>query len=223
MPWVSNWRSLLVSACRLMPGRASRSSVKRCGPCSSSRTIKADAYRDAAGVFVLLPVTAEEDRQISRMSQAVIAPEPYLENLLMPYVIDSVRERGVLPHAIRADFPVSWSSHLDIADAAVALFERTDVTGVVSVGQYPAITGPDLAEAFGTRLGRDVVFEPRPWPRSGHGAGAADSRDTRSRAMSTIMSSWPPTSPRRPTSSRSVRASTPWPAAAISAWRRKEE
>jgi uncharacterized protein YbjT (DUF2867 family) len=96
----------------------------------------------------------------SGVSHAVIAPELYLENLLMPYVIDSVRERGVLPYAIRADFPVSWSSHLDIADVAVALFERPDVTGVVSVGQYPAITGPDLAEAFGTRFGRDVVFEP---------------------------------------------------------------
>ncbi|MFC8663900.1 NmrA family NAD(P)-binding protein [Streptomyces sp. NPDC057199] len=161
------------------------------------------AYRDAAGVFVHLPVTSEEDRRIfadnilsavraarparvvfstsgapidpaaggaaatlaagladSGVSHAVIAPELYLENLLMPYVIDSVRDRGVLPYPIRADFPVSWSSHLDIADVAVALFERTDVTGVVSVGQYPAITGPDLAEAFGTRLGRDVVFEP---------------------------------------------------------------
>ncbi len=96
----------------------------------------------------------------SGVSHAVIAPELYLENLLMPYVIDSVRERGVLPYAIRADFPVSWASHLDIADVAVALFERPDVTGVVSVGQYPAITGPDLAEAFGTRFGRDVVFEP---------------------------------------------------------------
>lgn len=93
------------------------------------------------------------------VSYAVVAPELYLENLLMPYVIDSVRERGVLPYPIRADFPVSWASHLDIADAVVALFDRTDVTGVVSVGQYPAITGPDLAEAFGARLGRDVVFE----------------------------------------------------------------
>jgi uncharacterized protein YbjT (DUF2867 family) len=169
----------------------------------SSATDLTDAYRGADGVFVHLPVTAEEDRQIfagniltairaarparvvfstsgflidpaiggasatlasgladSGVSHAVIAPELYLENLLMPYVIDSVRERGVLPYPIRADFPVSWASHLDIADAAVALFERPDVTGVVSVGQYPAITGPDLAEAFGARLGRDVVFEP---------------------------------------------------------------
>ncbi|MGI5290666.1 NmrA family NAD(P)-binding protein [Nonomuraea polychroma] len=95
----------------------------------------------------------------SGVSHAVIEPTLYLENLLMPYVIDTVRERGVLPYPIRADFPVSWASHLDIADVAVALFERPDVTGVVSVGQYPAITGPDLAEAFGAHFGKNVVFE----------------------------------------------------------------
>lgn len=95
----------------------------------------------------------------SGASHAVIAAELYLENLLMPYVIDTVREQGALPYPIRADFPVSWASHLDIADVAVALFERPDVTGVVSVGQDPAITGPDLAEAFGAHFGKNVVFE----------------------------------------------------------------
>jgi uncharacterized protein YbjT (DUF2867 family) len=96
----------------------------------------------------------------SGVSHAVIAPTLYLENLLMPYVLDTVRERGVLPYAIRADFPVSWASHLDIADTVVALFDRPDITGMVSVGQYPAITGPDLAEAFGAHFGKNVVFEP---------------------------------------------------------------
>ncbi|MGW0472294.1 hypothetical protein [Streptomyces coeruleorubidus] len=81
------------------------------------------------------------------VSHAVIAPTFYLENLLMPYVIDTVRERGVLPYPIRVDFPASWASHLDVADAVVALFDRPDITGLVSVGQFPAITGPDLAEA----------------------------------------------------------------------------
>ncbi|MFI7705461.1 NmrA family NAD(P)-binding protein [Nonomuraea sp. NPDC049480] len=95
----------------------------------------------------------------SEVSHAVIAPELYLENLLMPYVIDTVRERGALPYPIRPDFPVSWASHLDIADVAVALFDRLEVTGVVSVGQDPAITGPDLAEAFGTHFGKNVLFE----------------------------------------------------------------
>ncbi|KOG30090.1 hypothetical protein [Streptomyces resistomycificus] len=34
-----------------------------------------------------------------------------------------------------------------------------DVTGVVSAGQYPAISGEDLAEVFSTRLGRTVTYE----------------------------------------------------------------
>jgi uncharacterized protein YbjT (DUF2867 family) len=95
----------------------------------------------------------------SRVPHAVIAPTLFLENLLMPYVIDTVRERGVLPYPIRTDLRISWASHLDIADAAAALFDRHDVTGVVSVGQYPAITGADLAQAFGTHFGKKVVFE----------------------------------------------------------------
>ncbi|MGP4030176.1 SDR family oxidoreductase [Actinomadura sp. 3N407] len=93
------------------------------------------------------------------VSHTVITPTLYLENLLMPHVIDTVRERGVLPYPIRADFPVSWASHLDIADAVLALLDRPDITGVVSVGQYPAITGPDLAEAFGAHFGKNVAFE----------------------------------------------------------------
>ncbi|MGI5193553.1 NmrA family NAD(P)-binding protein [Streptomyces sp. CA-288835] len=93
------------------------------------------------------------------VSHAVITPTFYLENLLMPYVLDAVRERGVLPYPLRADFPAAWASHLDIADVVVALFDRSDITGVVSVGHDPAITGPDLAEAFGTHFGKDVVFE----------------------------------------------------------------
>jgi hypothetical protein len=51
----------------------------------------------------------------SGASHAVIAPELYLENLLMPYVIDSVCERGVLPYPIRADFPVSWGRTANVA------------------------------------------------------------------------------------------------------------
>ncbi|MFH8417224.1 NmrA family NAD(P)-binding protein [Streptomyces collinus] len=147
-----------------------------------------EAYRGADGVFVHLPVVSEEDRRDyarnivaavraarparvvfsaggapidpetggaaaalagglaeTGVPHAVITPTLFLENLLMPYVLDTVRERGALPYPIRAGF--------------VALFDRPDITGVVSVGQYPAITGPDLAEAFGAHFGKDVVFE----------------------------------------------------------------
>jgi uncharacterized protein YbjT (DUF2867 family) len=111
---------------------------------------------DTGGAAAVLAVGLAE----AGVPHAVIEPTFYLENLLMPFVIDTVRERGALPYPLRADFPASWASHLDIADAAAALFDRQDVTGAVSVGQYPAITGPDLAEAFGVHFGKEVVFEP---------------------------------------------------------------
>ncbi|MEU1182492.1 NmrA family NAD(P)-binding protein [Streptomyces sp. NPDC005820] len=95
----------------------------------------------------------------SGISHAVIEPRFYLENLLLPNVIAGVREEGVLRYSLPSGFRASWASHLDIADAATVLFARADVTGVVSVGQYPAISGEDLAEAFSTRLGRTVTYE----------------------------------------------------------------
>ncbi|PPF31179.1 SDR family oxidoreductase [Rathayibacter sp. AY1A3] len=89
---------------------------------------------------------------------AVLAPRLYLENLLLPPVIASVREQAVLPYPIREDFRVSWSSHLDVADAAVHLFERSDVSGVVAVGALPGLLGEDLAAGFTRYFGKDVVF-----------------------------------------------------------------
>ncbi|MER5226870.1 NmrA family NAD(P)-binding protein [Streptomyces flaveus] len=169
-----------------------------------------EVYRDAEGVFVHLPIVAEEDRQAfarnvvaavraarparvvfstsgfvvddpgnsdqdgtvesavttlvggladSGVSYAVIEPRLFFENLLMPHVVGAVREQGVLRYPLPAGFRVSWASHLDIADVAAALFGQPDVTGVVSVGQYPAITGQELAEAFSARLGRNVAYE----------------------------------------------------------------
>ncbi|MFI9730481.1 NAD(P)H-binding protein [Streptomyces sp. NPDC052092] len=175
----------------------------------SSITDLAKAYCGAEGVFVHLPLGAEDDRRtyahnivaavgearpqrvvvstsgavvddpgsplqeqadsaISTLisgledidvSHAVIAPRMFLENLLLPSVIESVGTEGTLRYPLTADFTVSWASHLDVADTAAALFAQPDVTGVVSVGHCPAITGPDLAEAFSARLGRDVAYE----------------------------------------------------------------
>ncbi len=64
-------------------------------------------------------------------------------------------------------------------------------------------------------------------PRTGAvvtgGRGQFCAAATRSRAMSVIMSSWPPTMPRRPASTRIERVSRPYRAAAVSACRRKLE
>ncbi|MCC4601145.1 NmrA family NAD(P)-binding protein [Xanthomonas melonis] len=98
--------------------------------------------------------------QRSGVSSAVIAPRLYLENLLLPILIDGVHTNGVLGYPLREDFPVSWSSHLDVADVAAQLFDRPAITGVVGVGQLPGLLGADLAAAMAKHFGRDVQFQP---------------------------------------------------------------
>ncbi|HHG5368192.1 TPA: SDR family oxidoreductase [Pseudomonas aeruginosa] len=95
----------------------------------------------------------------SGVSAAVIAPRLYLENLLLPMVFDVVRAEGVLRYPVRADFPVSWSSHLDVAQVAERLLDDHAVTGIVGVGQLPGLVGADLAAGMARHLGCPVTFE----------------------------------------------------------------
>ncbi len=89
---------------------------------------------------------------------ATIAPQLYLENLLLPVVIGAVKTEHQLPYPLGEDYPVSWCSHLDIADVAMSLLTDQSVTGIVGVGQLPAITGNELAEAFAKQFGHPVLF-----------------------------------------------------------------
>jgi uncharacterized protein YbjT (DUF2867 family) len=95
----------------------------------------------------------------SGVSHAVIAPRLYLENLLLPMVIQPAMAEGVLRYPLQAGFPVSWCSHLDVADVAERLLQDMSVTGVVGVGQLPGLKGADLAAGFAEHLGRTVGFE----------------------------------------------------------------
>ena len=96
----------------------------------------------------------------SGVPTAVVAPRLYLENLLLPVVLDPARQEGVLRYPLPASFPVSWSSHLDVADVVVRLLtDASPTTGTVGVGHRPGLTGPDLAASFSSHLGREVRFE----------------------------------------------------------------
>lgn len=91
---------------------------------------------------------------------AVLDPRIFLENLLMPPLMDAVKDEGVLRYPVADDYKVSWASHLDVAAVAVELLvRRREVTGTVGVGALPALRGADLASAFSAYLGRDVQFE----------------------------------------------------------------
>ncbi len=90
----------------------------------------------------------------------MVAPRLYLENLLLPVILGPVREEGVLRYPLPASFPVSWSSHLDVAEVVTRLLtDASPITGTVGFGHLPGLTGPDLAAALSSRLGREVRFE----------------------------------------------------------------
>ena len=96
----------------------------------------------------------------SGVPTAVVAPRLYLENLLLPVVLAPTREEGVLRYPLPTSFPVSWSSHLDVAEVVARLLtDASPTTGTVGVGHLPGLTGPDLAAAFSNHLGREVHFE----------------------------------------------------------------
>ena len=95
----------------------------------------------------------------SGISHAIVAPRLYLENLLLPMVFEPVKAEGVLRYPVRRDFPVSWSSHLDVAEVAEWLLTDMSTTGVVGVGQLPGLKGADLATGFSEQFGRAVTFE----------------------------------------------------------------
>ncbi|HEY9425105.1 MAG TPA: NAD(P)H-binding protein [Microterricola sp.] len=90
---------------------------------------------------------------------AVVAPRLYLENLLLPMVAGPAAAEGVLRYPLRADYPVSWSSHLDVAATVVRLLTDSSLEGTIAVGHRPALTGDDLAAGFAAHIGRDVRFE----------------------------------------------------------------
>ncbi|MBS7776821.1 NAD(P)H-binding protein [Acidovorax sp. CCYZU-2555] len=96
--------------------------------------------------------------QQTGVSLAVVAPRLFLENLLNPVVLGPVKSEGILRYPLRPDFPVSWTSHLDVAEAAERLLLNRSVTGLVGVGQSPGLTGMDLAQAFARYLGQPVAF-----------------------------------------------------------------
>lgn len=95
----------------------------------------------------------------SGVPTAVVASRLYLENLLLPVILAPMREEGVLRYPLPASFPVSWSSHLDVADVVARLLTDASITGTVAVGHRPGLTGQDLAAAFSTHLGREVRYE----------------------------------------------------------------
>lgn len=90
----------------------------------------------------------------SGLPLVVLRPALYLENLLAPGVLGG----GELRYPLPAGLPVAWLGHADLAELTVAALTRDGLEGaVLDVGGPRAVTGPQLAAAFGARYREQEV------------------------------------------------------------------
>lgn len=101
----------------------------------------------------------------------VLRPTLYLGNLLAPWSLPRILERGELAYPLPEHVPVSWLAPEDAAEAAVLALTadltaeltagRTDGVGdrlVVPLGGPRPVGGPELAQAVAAAAGREVHY-----------------------------------------------------------------
>lgn len=89
---------------------------------------------------------------------AVLQPTLYLENLLLPFIVDDLQQ-GVLRYPLPArGVEVAWVASSDLGELASEALD-TGVTGRHVARGPEALDGEGLAAALAEGLGRQVVFE----------------------------------------------------------------
>jgi uncharacterized protein YbjT (DUF2867 family) len=100
----------------------------------------------------------EEDLRRTQLPVTVIRPTFFLQNLLLPWVQQSVASTASLVYPIGPDRKLSWVSAEDVGRLA-ALIIRRDVYGhSISLGADEAIDGNELARIFSTGLNQHIEF-----------------------------------------------------------------
>ncbi|MBC7996378.1 MAG: NmrA family NAD(P)-binding protein [Leptolyngbya sp.] len=96
----------------------------------------------------------------SSIPTVVLKPTIYLENLLIPFFIQAIKENGVLDYPpVSADRKISWTSLEDQAKIAVAAMTNEQAVGkVFDIATPEPLNGDELAERLTVCLGRTVKF-----------------------------------------------------------------
>ncbi|MFC5748199.1 NmrA family NAD(P)-binding protein [Actinomadura rugatobispora] len=90
----------------------------------------------------------------------VLRPPVYLDNLAAPWAREALAG-GVLPYPLPAAHRVAWLAHDDLGALTAAAFDRPALAGAaVDIGGKEAVTGPELAAAFTSVLGREIRYVP---------------------------------------------------------------
>ena len=101
--------------------------------------------------------------QASGLPHITLIPTVYAENLFGPWTAPGLASRNELAYPVPANQPINWLASDDLGALTVAALERPELAGrIFTVGGPEALTGPELAAAFTTGLGRPVTYRPMP-------------------------------------------------------------
>lgn len=110
----------------------------------------------------------------ARVESTVLQPTIYMDNLLAPWSLPGIVKDGVLAYPAPADAAISWLSHRTLGDFFVAAAEREDAGGeVYRIGGPEALTGNDLVNMLGERLGKPISYQRIPLDAFASGLNAA--------------------------------------------------
>lgn len=93
----------------------------------------------------------------------VIEPTAYLENFLMPALVEELKTRDSFAYPMPRASRMQWVSHDDVAQFIVKAFQTPSVTRTsIAVSGPESLTGDEIAERLGRGLGRSIRFRPMP-------------------------------------------------------------
>lgn len=110
-----------------------------------------------------LRLELRERLERSAFDFVVLEPTAYLENFLMPALVEELKTEHRFAYPMPNQSKMQWVSHEDVAKFVVAAFQTPAVSRTsLSVCGPEALTGDDIAERMSTALGRRIRFRPMP-------------------------------------------------------------
>jgi uncharacterized protein YbjT (DUF2867 family) len=128
-----------------------------------------------AGELASFAVTADIEAQLRAAVpvSAVIRPTFLLQNLLLPWVTQSIASRGALVYPVARDRALSWTAAEDIGRLAAAIIRQDTYGHSIDLAAGEAINGDLLARSFSQALGRPIEFVSLPLDQFEAGVDAA--------------------------------------------------
>ncbi len=101
--------------------------------------------------------------QASDFDAVIIEPTAYLENFLMPAIIDELKRESRFAYPMPKQTTMQWVSHDDVAQFIVKAFQTPAVSRTsISVSGPELLDGDGIAERMSRGLGRTIRFRPMP-------------------------------------------------------------